>query len=197
MDLELFFPSYHILIYLNSNYGGQSAKNIYLGDTRIVTKLNSGEKPQYQEEYYKQYYYHSDHLGSASLISDYKGDEYQRIEYTPYGETWVEKTSNTGLKWLPYKFIAKEIDKETGLYYYGVRYLDPKYSRWLSTDPALGDYIPGAGKGNMKDSADLPGMGGIFNHINGNLYHYAGNNPVKYTDPNGREVTFENIKDLS
>ena len=81
----------------NNIYGGQTAKNIYLGDTRIVTKLNSGENPTYQEEYYKQYYYHSDHLGSASLISDYKGDEYQRIEYTPYGETWVEKTENTGL----------------------------------------------------------------------------------------------------
>ncbi|MGN0729178.1 hypothetical protein [Treponema sp.] len=86
----------------NSVYGGQTAKNIYLGETRIVTKLNSGENPTYQEEYYKQYYYHSDHLGSASLISDYKGDEYQRIEYTPYGETWVEKTANIGLEYLPF-----------------------------------------------------------------------------------------------
>ena len=101
----------------NNVYGGQTAKNIYLGETRIVTKLNSGTNPTYQEEYYKQYYYHSDHLGSASLISDYKGNEYQRIEYTPYGETWVEKTQNTGLEYLPYKFTAKELDKETGLYY--------------------------------------------------------------------------------
>ena len=31
-------------------------------------------------------------------------------------------------------------------------------------------------------------MGGIFNHINANLYHYAGNSPVKYTDPDGRKV---------
>ena len=67
----------------NNVYGGQTAKNIYLGETRIVTKLNSGDEPTYNEEYYKQYYYHSDHLGSASLITDYKGDEYQRIEYTP------------------------------------------------------------------------------------------------------------------
>ena len=172
----------------NNVYGGQSAKNIYLGETRIVTKLNSGENPTYQEEYYKQYYYHSDHLGSASLISDYKGDEYQRIEYTPYGETWVEKTENQGLEYLPYKFTAKELDEETGLYYYGARYLDPKYSMWISCDPALGEYIPKApvNEDVKRYNQNLPGMGGVFNHINGNLYHYAGNNPVKYTDPDGR-----------
>ena len=162
----------------NNMYGGQSAKNIYLGETRIVTKLNSGTNPTYQEEYYKQYYYHSDHLGSASLISDYKGDEYQRIEYTPYGETWVEKTQNQGLEYLPYKFTAKELDEETGLYYYGARYLDPKYSMWISTDPALSYYVEGKSNGSS---------GGIYNSINLNLYHYAGNNPIKFVDPDGRE----------
>ena len=170
----------------NNVYGGQSATNIYLGETRIVTKLNSGMTPTYQEEYYKQYFYHSDHLGSASLISDYKGDEYQRIEYTPYGETWVEKTSNTGLEWLPYKFTAKELDEETGLYYYGARYLDPKYSRWLSCDPALGEYI---------SDPENSTSGGIYNNINLNLYHYANNNPVKYIDPDGRDSGYLNDGD--
>ena len=79
---------------------------------------------------------------STESVSPQKsiGDEYQRIEYTPYGETWVEKTSNTGSEFLPYKFTGKELDPETGLYYYGARYLDPKYCRWLSGDPALGEY---------------------------------------------------------
>ena len=184
----------------NRTYGGQTAKNIYLGETRIVTKLNSGENPAYQEEYYKRYYYHSDHLGSASLISDYKGDEYQRIEYTPYGETWVEKTNpEANLNYLPYKFTAKELDEETGLYYYGARYLDPKYSRWISTDPALGDYIPQApiNEEARKHNQNLPGMGGVFNHINGNCYHYAANNPIRYTDPTGKSGEDSNTLESS
>ena len=85
-------------------------------------------------------------------------------------------------------FQKVEMDEETGLYYYGARYLDPKYSRWLSGDPALNDYIP---KAPIDDEAkkyneNLPGMGGVFNVVNLHLYHYAGNNPVKYTDPDGK-----------
>ena len=82
------------------------------------------------------------------------------------------------------------MDEETGLYYYGARYLDPKYSRWLSGDPALNDYIPKAPIDDeaKKHNENLPGMGGVFNVVNLHLYHYAGNNPVKYTDPDGKIV---------
>ena len=68
-----------------------------------------------------------------------------------------------------------ELDEETGLYYYGARYLDPKYSMWISTDPALGEYIPKApiDEEAKKYNQNLPGMGGVFNHINSNLYEQA------------------------
>jgi YD repeat protein len=50
-----------------------------------------------------------------------------------------------------------------------------------------------------KHNENLPGMGGVFNVVNLQLYHYAGigqrsdselqaNNPVKYTDPDGRDI---------
>ena len=80
--------------------------------------------------------------------------------------------------------------EETGVNYYGARYLDPKYSRWLSGDPALGEYIPKAPIDDeaKKHNENLPGMGGVFNVVNLHLYHYAGNNPVKYTDPDGEKL---------
>ena len=87
------------------------------------------------------------------------------------------------------RIFSKE---ETGLYYYGARYLDPKYSRWLSGDPALSEYIPQAPVNDeaKKHNENLPGMGGVFNVVNLHVYHYAGNNPVKYTDPDGRTAKY-------
>ena len=71
---------------------------------------------------------------------------------------------------MPYKFTAKELDGEIGLYYYGARYLDPKYSMWISTAPALGEYIPQAPINDeaKQNNQNLPGMGGIFNPTNTN-----------------------------
>ena len=40
-------------------------------------------------------------------------------------------------------------------------------------------------KATASDASNLPGLGGLFTPINSNLYHYAGNNPVRYVDPNG------------
>lgn len=53
--------------------------------------------------------------------------------------------------------------------------------------PALSEYIPKApiDDETKKHNENLPGMGGVFNVVNLHLYHYAGNNPIKYEDPNG------------
>ena len=47
-----------------------------------------------------------------------------------------------------------------------------------------------------KHNENLPGMGGVYNTVNLHVYHYAGNNPVKYTDPDGNFIAsyFANTK---
>jgi RHS repeat-associated protein len=92
------------------------------------------------------------------------------------------------------RLTGKEQDAETGLYYYGARYLDSRTGRWLSGDPALGEYVPSApvSEEARKRNGSLPGMGGVFNYVNLHVYHYAGNNPVKYTDPDGKYLSITN-----
>ncbi len=72
-----------------------------------------------------------------------------------------------------------QLNAPQGNIYMGARYLDPKYSRWLSTDPALGDFVSSDYKGTS---------GGIYNSVNLNLYHYANNNPIRYVDPDGQDA---------
>jgi RHS repeat-associated protein len=114
-----------------------------------------------------QYYYHSDHLGSTSLITNLDGEIVQHVEYVPFGEVFIEERNNT---WnTPYLFNAKELDEETGLYYYVARYYDPRTNTWLSADPLQEKY---------------PGI---------STYAYCNNNPVKYVDPNGMEWEIDGI----
>jgi len=84
------------------------------------------------------------------------------MEYLPFGETLVEEHLNSNNA--PYKFNAKEFDAETGNYYYGARYYNPKWSIWLSVDPLAEKY---------------PGW---------SPYNYTLQNPVRFTDPTGMSV---------
>ena len=85
-----------------------------------------------------QFFYHPDHLGSSSFITNLDGEVVQHIEYVPFGEVFIEERNSV---WnTPYLFNAKEFDEETGMYYYGARYYDPRISLWTSTDPKQEDY---------------------------------------------------------
>ena len=68
------------------------------------------------------YFYHSDHLGSSSFITDANGISTQHLQYLPYGELFLEQRS-TANYFTPYKFSAKEKDEETSYSYFGARYL--------------------------------------------------------------------------
>ena len=105
------------------------------------------------------FFYHNDHLGSTSYITDDHANITQYDAYLPYGELLVDEHSSS--EDMPYKFNGKELDEETGLYYYGARYMDPKISMWLGVDPLTEKYISVSG------------------------YVYCIGNPIRFVDPNG------------
>jgi len=106
--------------------------------------------------------YHTDHLGSTALVTDIDGEVTQHVAYIPYGEIFVEQRNGSWAS--PYLFNAKELDEETGLYYYGARYLDPTGTRWLSVDPLFEKYV---------------GM---------TPYGYCAGNPERLVDPTGEDL---------
>lgn len=106
-------------------------------------------------------FFHPDHLGSTSYITNLLGEVSQHMEYFAFGETFVEehRSSNNS----PYKFNGKELDEETGWYYYGARYYDPRISVWLSVDQMW-----------ERHSTKSP-------------YVYVLNNPIALIDPDGNQ----------
>ena len=99
-------------------------------------------------------------------MTDSDGEEYEHLEYTPYGETWIEEGTNLHI--IGYRYTSKELDTETGLYYFGARYLDPQTSRWISPDPEIEHYLLEAPINDeaRKRNRNLLGQGGVFNPVN-------------------------------
>jgi len=94
----------------------RQSKHIYVSTARIASKLNMEGDGSTGYERVNTYYYHSDHLGSAQVVTDYTGGLYEHIEYAPFGEMWIEeKPEYQDL--IPYRFTGKEYDQETKLYY--------------------------------------------------------------------------------
>ncbi|MHC1727499.1 MAG: RHS repeat-associated core domain-containing protein [Syntrophobacteraceae bacterium] len=102
---------------------GERIKHLFAGDRRIVSRIGSAA-----------YYYHPDHLGGLSVITNSDGDVAQKAAYYPFGQQ-INPGAATDL--LPYRFTGQELDTETGLYYYKSRYYDPMIGRFISPDPLI------------------------------------------------------------
>jgi RHS repeat-associated protein len=178
-------------VYVNQFFtqrpGANGTKHVYAGTTRIASKLvlqgTPNSNPNGTTPVEKDiFFYHPDHIGSTNYVTDLNGKLFEHLEYFPFGESWVEE--NTNQQRTPYLFSAKELDEETGLYYFGARYYDPRTSVWQSPDLLLGKYLPPV-------SSDVQALvnRGVFGPKNLGLYTYAGNNPVVFRDPDGLAPT--------
>ncbi len=108
----------------------------------------------------KIYYFHPDHLGSTSLVTDETGQVVQQMDYGPYGTT----ARQSGSAKRPQRFTGQRFDADTALYFYQARYYDAQLGRFISPDTLV--QAP-------SDPQTL------------NRYAYVRGNPTNRTDPTG------------
>jgi RHS repeat-associated protein len=159
--------------------GQVGTKNVFVGTARMVSKLMKQNVNTFEKD---QFFYHSDSLSSTNFVTDTRGRIFEHLEYFPSGETWVEESSNT--QRTPFLFGGKELDEETGLYYFGARYYDPRTGVWESPDPALEHNLSQLPEDPASTKAVDTSLPTFLN-----LYNYADANPVSKIDPDGRQTT--------
>jgi RHS repeat-associated protein len=144
------------VIYVGGIYevrNGQAMSYVYANGQKIVTRTGN-----------KEYYTHSDHLGSTAIVTDETGAVVEEIGYLPFGSTLFRNTYN-GSTWASaYRFTGQEFDPEYHLYNYNARLYDPIMSRFITPDTI----IPNP-----------------YNPQSMNRYSYCLNNPLNYIDPSG------------
>ena len=96
-------------------------RHIYLGDTRIASKMETENLGPYPTTVY----FHDDHLGSTHFLTNDNQELVAHQQYFPTGELWVDEVDSRYWTRMPYLFNGKVLDVATGLYYYGARYYDP------------------------------------------------------------------------
>jgi len=147
---------------------GSNQSTFYVSENFVQIRNDSGV---FNETYYydendlvakkdndgNMFYYHPDHLGSTTLVTNESGDVVEETAYLPYGEL-IEGGEDR------YLFTGKEKDVGTGLMYYGARYYDSYLRHFIQPDSLLPD---------VYDPQQL------------NRYAYARNNPYRYVDPSG------------
>jgi len=110
------------------------------------------------------YYYNRDGLGSVTELTDNTGAVAEKYQYDVFGKTIIKDSSDNVLTQSGignrFGFTGRELDAETGLYFYRARMYSPDLGRFLQTDPV--GYL---------DST--------------NLYQYCLNSPTNYIDPYG------------
>ncbi|MCP4110437.1 MAG: hypothetical protein GY749_33775 [Desulfobacteraceae bacterium] len=150
---------------------GKLVKYVYAGNSRIARSDSQVSSFEFQVS---DFYLH-DHLGSTAFSLSDEGMVIEGLVNFPYGSPRMERRAEMVLG-ADYKFTGKERDLESGLQYFEARYLATHLSRFISIDPLYSeitsDYNSKNGFAEMK-----------------NLYSYTINNPVRYIDKNGLNIT--------
>ncbi|MDR2954995.1 MAG: hypothetical protein LBV43_07935 [Prevotella sp.] len=112
------------------------------------------------------YYFNlNDHLGNNRVVANTSGTAIQKNHYYPFGMAFAETPLAEQQK-QPYKYNGKELDQMHGLnlYDYSARQYDPAIGRFPTVDPLAESYYSWS------------------------PYIYCLDNPLKYVDPDGKDV---------
>ncbi len=152
-------------------YDGEDILLEYDGTNTFLARYSHGDQVDQplilQKGGVGHFYYHSNHQGSITHLTDNSGVVANSYVYGSYGRrlSVVEGVIQ------PYSYTGREYDDESGLYFYRARYYDQSTGRFLSEDP-IG-----------LEARDQ------------NLYRYVFNNPVNSVDPSGQFVVVPFYKD--
>ncbi|MBK7926931.1 MAG: RHS repeat-associated core domain-containing protein [Bryobacterales bacterium] len=120
-------------------------------------------------------YLTADQLGSTRVVTGADGAARECFDYLPFGQELNWPCGQSGGTRV--RFTGKERDAETGLDYFGARYMSAAQGRFTSPDPF--SILQEA-----KDREELDEY--LADPQNWNRYAYVGNNPLKFIDPDGR-----------
>jgi len=145
----------------------------FAGSRRIATVRRSGNASAGTPgSYLSARYYHSDHVGSNTLVTRSDGSTVQESVLDPFGELLHQPLTSASNAYL---FTDQERDEQTGLDYFGARYYDPWVGRFMSVDPeSLGGVTFGRSLADTQQT---------------NVYSYVRNSPTRLIDPTGRSVS--------
>ncbi len=140
------------------------------GRSYWINMLQPAQLP-FMEAGAKLYFYHTDHLGGTSMITDENGTVVEQTQYYPFGLTRFHAGASRAL----YKFAGMEMDRAPGLYHCRARHYSAITGTFMSVDP-------------FPVRIEHPGTL--------NAYTYANNNPLVFVDPWGLDPDpAQDIKD--
>ncbi|VVH58594.1 hypothetical protein BSPCLSOX_739 [uncultured Gammaproteobacteria bacterium] len=153
---------------ISTNRAKQQNRTIHIG-SHILSETSKDKAPNPTQNLTQTRYQLTSHLQSSTLELNDKAQVVSYEHYYPYGGTaLIAGKDKTEVQQKRYRYTDKERDDNSGLYYYGARYLAPWLARWISPDSQGADGL--------------------------NLYVYVDNNPLKYIDPTGHvKVTSVNM----
>jgi RHS repeat-associated protein len=127
--------------YFDLENGTQGVRHVFAGGARVasvlakITSLGPDPAPPPANKKGTPYFFHSDHLGSTSVLTDESGGVQESLEYFSDGETWIDRGPQKPIN--GYLFSGKPFDPDTGFYDFGQRFYDPRTSLWLGNDPVF------------------------------------------------------------